>query len=583
MSRRYYGTVKWFSQGRGYGFIDGDNHRQYFVHIEAINSGDQYLDEGDRVSFYVKPPYESGQKYWRAVNVCLLEDSYHASVVSPNPEQAIITEADATAPRDDASISGIEELSAAEIDPQQDAETQLASGKRSRKRNPFDRLPTTDPSRFVGRTTEIVSATQFVSAYNSLIISGPPGVGKSSFLNQLSQIVRRNPDAVDKHQTAHLLPPERIAVARHQCEQGNNLDHIRAGLISSLRRDYSEAGARGWIKTGIDFARRTARYWTTGQPSMEPEENSEDSRGEQASQNKFYQFTEQFLANEHLLANVGTVARPFEPVGGIIFIVDEVERLDSSVNIGSFAKAAVEHFSNNKNIRTIAFVLCGAEGTATRIFAELPRARALFEHQPLPGMTEAELQDILTTNLKEVDGSIDSEAMDIIVRHANRNPARLIFLAGSCYEHDEDGIITREDCDRAARKLISNLVNADFRNVIERKSWTSTYRIMECVSDNEGTPLTAEIIASETGLELNSVESFCGILSSEGIFVSLDNKSEDRKKKYTFRDPIFALYFKLAREMGISFEKDQAPLGLEESSLLPPPDTAGESALSSVA
>jgi len=295
----------------------------------------------------------------------------------------------------------------------------------------------------------------------------------------------------------------------------------------------------------------------SGQPTVEAEENAEDSRGEQASQNKFYQFTEQFLVQEKRLGEIAGVKTQLSSIGGIVFVVDEVERLGPDVNIGSFAKTAIDHFTN-RGIRTIAFVLCGTEGTATRIYSDLPRARALFDHLPLPGMNDKELADIITKNLAEVGTTIDDEAMSIIVRHANRNPARLIFLAGSCYEHDDDGLITRADCDKAARKLISNLVKADFRNIIERKSWENTYRIMQCVSDNEGTPLTAETIALETTLELNSVESFCGILSSEGIFISLDNKSEDRKKKYTFRDPIFALYFKLAQEMGIRFEKEQA-------------------------
>jgi len=49
------GTVKWFSNEKGYGFIEqGDGGADVFVHFSAI-SGEGYksLTEGQRVSFEV--------------------------------------------------------------------------------------------------------------------------------------------------------------------------------------------------------------------------------------------------------------------------------------------------------------------------------------------------------------------------------------------------------------------------------------------------------------------------------------------------------------------------------------------------
>ncbi len=48
------GTVKWFNDQKGYGFIEQDNGEDIFVHYSAIlNSGLKSLSEGDRVSFDV--------------------------------------------------------------------------------------------------------------------------------------------------------------------------------------------------------------------------------------------------------------------------------------------------------------------------------------------------------------------------------------------------------------------------------------------------------------------------------------------------------------------------------------------------
>lgn len=49
------GTVKWFSNQKGYGFIEQDNGEDLFVHHTAINgSGFKSLDEGQRVRFEIE-------------------------------------------------------------------------------------------------------------------------------------------------------------------------------------------------------------------------------------------------------------------------------------------------------------------------------------------------------------------------------------------------------------------------------------------------------------------------------------------------------------------------------------------------
>ncbi len=48
------GTVKWFNEAKGFGFIEQDSGPDVFVHFSAIQSeGFKTLNEGDRVSFDV--------------------------------------------------------------------------------------------------------------------------------------------------------------------------------------------------------------------------------------------------------------------------------------------------------------------------------------------------------------------------------------------------------------------------------------------------------------------------------------------------------------------------------------------------
>ena len=49
------GTVKWFSDPKGYGFISSEDQKELFVHHSAIEgSGFRTLHVGDRVEFEVR-------------------------------------------------------------------------------------------------------------------------------------------------------------------------------------------------------------------------------------------------------------------------------------------------------------------------------------------------------------------------------------------------------------------------------------------------------------------------------------------------------------------------------------------------
>jgi CspA family cold shock protein len=63
------GTVKWFNDSKGFGFITVDDGTEAFVHHSSIQgNGFKSLAEGDRVSFDT----EKGPKGPKAINVVKL-------------------------------------------------------------------------------------------------------------------------------------------------------------------------------------------------------------------------------------------------------------------------------------------------------------------------------------------------------------------------------------------------------------------------------------------------------------------------------------------------------------------------------
>ena len=69
MSNNINGTVKWFNETKGFGFISADNGQDVFAHYSEIsNNGFKTLFEGKRVKFDVI----QGKKGFQASNILIL-------------------------------------------------------------------------------------------------------------------------------------------------------------------------------------------------------------------------------------------------------------------------------------------------------------------------------------------------------------------------------------------------------------------------------------------------------------------------------------------------------------------------------
>ena len=69
MSDKITGTVKWFNENKGFGFIERESGADVFAHFSAIESGGyKTLAEGQRVEFTVT----QGEKGPQAENIVAL-------------------------------------------------------------------------------------------------------------------------------------------------------------------------------------------------------------------------------------------------------------------------------------------------------------------------------------------------------------------------------------------------------------------------------------------------------------------------------------------------------------------------------
>jgi CspA family cold shock protein len=58
------GSIKWYNTRKGYGFIQGEDGKDVFVHRSSIPSG-TFLQEGDKVEYEL----ETSERGPKAINV----------------------------------------------------------------------------------------------------------------------------------------------------------------------------------------------------------------------------------------------------------------------------------------------------------------------------------------------------------------------------------------------------------------------------------------------------------------------------------------------------------------------------------
>lgn len=181
------GTVTFYSDYRGYGFISGSDKNEYFVHVSQLNTDDQKnLEKGQEVNF---TPLKTSRGF-RAGDV----------VVITNDENLKPTERPFTL-----------------------------------KKNPFTpQSPIVNAKKFAGRREPILNAIDSLFNNKNLLILGPRGIGKSSLAYQLMYLTKGNTELLEKLGVSLGDFKFNNLTGDHRCVPGNTLVDICNGLLSTF-------------------------------------------------------------------------------------------------------------------------------------------------------------------------------------------------------------------------------------------------------------------------------------------------------------------------------------------------------------
>lgn len=180
------GIVRSYSDFNGYGFISGEDGKDYFAHVSKIvGTDDRTIDQGDRVTFI--PCYNKKGGYAAEIRI-----------ISRNNE------------------------------------TDSLSLPINFKKNPFTpQMPITDASKFAGRKDAIYSAIDGMFNNKNILISGPRGIGKSSLSYQLLYLTNGETELLAR---CGIDQPGLFnnIICDYRCMPGNSINDIASGLVSSL-------------------------------------------------------------------------------------------------------------------------------------------------------------------------------------------------------------------------------------------------------------------------------------------------------------------------------------------------------------
>ena len=352
-----------------------------------------------------------------------------------------------------------------------------------------------------------------------MIVTGPRGIGKSSFINQIHSVTDNGDEVLAKLDLDAGEFRFRFPVFKCRARQGQSAEHIVGSLMDAMPTRLSAANVGSIIS---DFVGKLQLSLSV--PGLEIEHQSES----------IPDLGREFVRT---ISNLWRAIK--QESDGIIFIIDEIDTVAESSGIASFLKVTTEELVD-AGLDHVVFYLVGVDGAMEHLMQDHPSVARVFENIELRPLNLIESREVVYRTLNSAPGSrpvgISDESLEWVVDTASGYPSFIHTLCFEAFEYDSDSYLDKDDFDKAADEVVSRIKRAELGQLL-RAAGAGDYRhILIAMAEYESTLVPLSYIGNEIDRPSNELSSYMNSLVKRGIV-----KREDRAI-YRFVDPLLRLY-----------------------------------------
>lgn len=382
----------------------------------------------------------------------------------------------------------------------------------------FPNRPVDDPNRFSGReeqVDEVIDALYQIANGNPkhTIITGDRGIGKSSLLYQSKLLAMGNNTLATRFKLDLGINKYNFITVWHDIDQDQNLKNIIYGLLKDLQTKLSK------ILKKMNFELDLGGILT-----ISKNEDTDISIAE---------YVELFY---------GQVAKAYEEVkktdkNGIIFFVDEIDRIPPETGIASFFKLAAEKL-NREGLKNIGFICAGITGAVQKLETEHASILRTFRDIPIPRLGLEDSRNILQKGFDSVGYTYEEEIFSSAFHLGAGFPEPIHLLGSEMLSVTDTNKITMNDFDNATKKIIEDVRRNELTALLKKAGYGKYQLILKAMAqfDNSNVPLN--YISKEIKLEQNEYSTNIANLINREIIERVD------KGIYCFVNPLLKEYIR---------------------------------------
>ena len=408
--------------------------------------------------------------------------------------------------------------------------------------NPFrPDKPIDNFEQFAGRAHEltVLIRSMFNTGHGNarhMIVTGPRGIGKSSFINQIHSVTDNGDDVLAMLDIDAGDFRFRFPVFKCRARQGQSTEHIVTSLIDAMPTRLSADNFRSIV----------GEFVKTWKPSISVAGVVNLEREAAASTDIGREFV-------RTVSNLWSAIK--DDCDGIIFIIDEIDTVAESSGIASFLKVTTEELVD-AGLDQIAFYLVGVTGAMQKLMSDHPSIGRVFENVELRPMSHSESRDVIERTLQSSPGSrsirVSDESVQWVVEMASGFPEIIHRLCYEAFENDTDLVLDKRDFDKAAVEVVTRIKRAELGALLRRAGAGRLQKILIAMAEYDSPVVPVSFIGQQLKLESNQFSSQMNTLKERKIIENTE------RGMYRYVEPMLRLYVQnldaLDPRLGLRFD-----------------------------